>query len=223
MNKMLKLSLVTSLIFIGCGGGSGSGNSNSNKINGKVVDGYVKNAKVCVDLNNNFSCDENEPFTYTDENGNYSLEIDNKDYILISTGGIDTETNRPALTMYSNTKYKNITPLTSLAIKLGEDIVSEFYNIDKSKIATDPMKNNEIKNIVRDIVNTKIITGKFILPTNHILVDNRNINEKNETSEINNTITNDKNITDENTIKKEGGENIPPQITGNLTPPQIGE
>jgi hypothetical protein len=235
MNKFLKLSLtVSSLILIGCGSG-GSKNTTPNistkKINGKVADGYVKNAKVCIDLNNNFKCDENEPFTYSDTKGDYLIDIgDNKNHILISTGGIDTETNQPAITMYSNTKYKNITPLTSLAIKYGEEKVTEFYNIKKSEIAADPEKDNEIKNIVKDIVNLKIVKGEYALPaTNtHILIDTKhNINKNNEKNSTENNssgiIKNDINKSEENINIKNGDENIPSQITGNLTPPQIGE
>ena len=233
MKNFLKFSLIAA-IFIGCGGG-GSSNTTNTTINGKVVDGYVKNAKVCVDLNNNFMCDENEPFTYSDENGNYLLEIEDKNYILISVGGIDTETHAPAITMYSNTKYKNITPLTSLAIKYGEDVVAQYFNIDKSKIAADPMKDNEIKNIIKNIVNTKIVTGEYILDTTNenssvSNIENENISIDNNStlnSQDNENISSDENnsvnnIEENNSITENGAdENTPPQIIGNLTPPLI--
>jgi translation initiation factor 1 (eIF-1/SUI1) len=211
--------------------GCGSDDTTNSSISGKVVDGYVKHAKVCVDLNNNFLCDENEPFTYTDNNGNYLLNIENKNYILISIGGIDTQTNAPALTMYSNTKYKNITPLTSLAIKYGEDVVAKYFNIDKSKIAADPMKDNEIKNIVNDIVNTKIIKGDYILDVQNISNHKEEMIQNNENLADENTSIN--NIQDENNsidiqndknssiTENLADENTPPEIIGELTPPLI--
>lgn len=214
------LGLVTVAFIIGCGGGGSSSTSQNsqadNIIKGKVVDGYVKGAKICADLNKNFKCDTNEPATLSDANGNYSLKVPkNTDFILISTGGIDTETNTPAITMYSLPKYKNITPLTSLAVKEGEEKVAEFFNINKSQIATDPMKNNEIENIVKNIVNNVKITGKYQLLPSHIITS---IKETNTTKnkEINTTKSNDIN-------KSAGNNNIPPELSGNLTPPQIGE
>ena len=219
MKKLISIGIVT--FFIGCGGGSSS--SSSNTISGKVVDGYVKGAKVCLDINNNFRCDENEPFTISDENGNYTLESDGKEHILISLGGIDTENNIPAIKMYSSTKYKNITPLTSLAIKEGEEKVAEFFNISVSDIAKDPMKDNEIKNIVKDIVNNFLANGKYELPNTFTFVDIKTPNTSNE-SEINLEENNQsEEIQTANVTQKEGDENIPPAVIGNLTPPSIGE
>ena len=239
IKKYLTLSLIAAVgMFTGCGGGGGSSdNSSSNEqnvtdINGKVVDGYVKNAKVCIDLNNNFQCDKNEPPTTSDANGSYSFKnIANKNYTLISTGGIDTQNNTPSITMYSNTKYKNITPLTSLAVKEGEDKVAEYFNINKNQISADPMKNNEIKNIVTNIVNEVKTTGKYELNTPKKsatdITDFNNTTDANTTniSDINNTT--ETNTTDNNSsanaTQTPGDTNLPPQISGNLTPPKIGE
>jgi hypothetical protein len=236
--KKLKLSLIIApLLLIGCGGGNSSSDKNTTqptntteqnitqnnlttkKISGKVVDGYVKDAKVCVDLNNNFKCDNNEPFTKSDENGNYSININNdKNYTLISIGGIDTENNMPAITMFSNTYYKNITPLTTLAIKYGEDKVAEFYNIDKSKIAADPIKNNEIKNIVTDIVNA-LKEGEDIFSENSINknTEQNTTNTKENINDINNS-TKDINTSNINEINTSNLSNQTTQQTENQTP-----
>ena len=230
IKKYLTLSLIAAVgIFTGCGGGGGSSDSSSSNqqnltdINGKVVDGYVKNATVCIDLNNNFQCDKNEPSTTSDSNGNYSFKnIENKNYTLISKGGTDTENNTPAIIMYSNTKYKNITPLTSLAVKEGEDKVAQYFNIDKSQISADPIKNNEIKNIVTNIVNELKSTGKYELDAINMnttdIPDNNNTIDNNIT-EINSTDNN----SSANATQTPGDANLPPQISGDLTPPKIGE
>ena len=244
MKKYSKIILsVATVVFIGCGGG-GSSSSKENIIKGKVADGYVKNAIVCADLNKNFKCDPNEPTDISDKNGNYSLKTASKDYILISQGGIDTQSNSKAPTMYSLPKYKNITPLTSLAVKKGEKAVADYFNINESQIGADPVKNNEIQNIVKNIIDTLEITGKYQITTSHILVDTKpgvktnnsktqnidtnstkNINTKPEVktnnSKTQNTEINSTKNTDIN--KTNGNNNIPPQIAGNLTPPKIGE
>lgn len=228
-NKNFKkfFTFTTTIFLIGCGGGGGSSTQNKSNIQtikGKVIDGYVKGATVCIDLNNNFKCDKNEPFTITDAYGNYSLKIkDNKTYILISQGGINIENNTPAITMYSNTKYKNITPLTSLAIKEGEKKVSQFFNIPISDIAKDPMKNNELKNIIQDIVNNFLITKKYQLPINNTFVDIKQDTNKQYTTNSNKTTNSTEETISNNVSTTSGTDNIPPQISGNLTPPKIGE
>lgn len=61
---------------------------------GVVVDGYISNALVCIDLNLNETCDLGEPQTTTNENGIFSFSSATlkKDilYTVISSGGIDT-------------------------------------------------------------------------------------------------------------------------------------
>ncbi|QZA77444.1 histidine-type phosphatase [Deefgea tanakiae] len=42
-------------------------------ITGKVLGSYFRNAKVCLDSNNNARCDENEVSTRSDKNGQFSL------------------------------------------------------------------------------------------------------------------------------------------------------
>ena len=71
MKKGILLS-IAALLFLGCGGSSSTNTSSADTtsvtkttIKGKVADGYLENAKVCLDKNNNLACDEDEPFTYT--------------------------------------------------------------------------------------------------------------------------------------------------------------
>ena len=44
-------------------------------VSGKVIDGYISGAKVCIDLNKNGKCDANEASTLSDSNGNYTLSF----------------------------------------------------------------------------------------------------------------------------------------------------
>jgi len=72
---MFRLLLVAfmSIFLAGCGGGGGGGGGGSSSIatekalvateselTGKVIDGYISGATVCLDLNNNYTCDPDE-------------------------------------------------------------------------------------------------------------------------------------------------------------------
>jgi len=46
------------LTACGGGGGGSAGVSVTTSFSGKVIDGYIKNAKVCLDLNSNLKCDD---------------------------------------------------------------------------------------------------------------------------------------------------------------------
>ena len=69
-------------LFIGglaaCGGGGGGSSTTSTPatpatLSGKVIDGYITGAKVCLDVNSNNVCDAGEPTTTSGENGAWSL------------------------------------------------------------------------------------------------------------------------------------------------------
>ena len=67
-------------IMAGCGGvGTGGTGSFTASISGKVADGYLVNATVFLDKNGNYQLDAGEPFTTTDVNGNYKLNVDPAD------------------------------------------------------------------------------------------------------------------------------------------------
>lgn len=74
----LALAVSTVVTLAGCGGG-GSGGSTSaggaatTDVAGKVADGYITGAKVCLDTNANGQCDVGEPTATTGANGAYAL------------------------------------------------------------------------------------------------------------------------------------------------------
>lgn len=75
MKKHLKAlsAAVGLLILSACGGGGGGSSNGPVTIGGVAIDGYLANAKVCLDLNLNFKCDPNEPSAITGNGGTYSL------------------------------------------------------------------------------------------------------------------------------------------------------
>ncbi len=72
---------ITGLFISGlaaCGGGGGGSSTTSTPatpatLSGKVIDGYITGAKVCLDVNSNNVCDAGEPTTTSGENGAWSL------------------------------------------------------------------------------------------------------------------------------------------------------
>ena len=73
MSRRFSIVVIASLFIAGsfmlssCGGSKMDGE-------GKVaLKSYIQNAKVCVDKNHNFHCEEFEASTYSDENGVYQL------------------------------------------------------------------------------------------------------------------------------------------------------
>jgi len=66
--KALTLACGMALLFA-CGGGG----SLATTFAGKVIDGYVGGAKVCIDVNSNAVCDAGEPSATTDSTGSYSF------------------------------------------------------------------------------------------------------------------------------------------------------
>ena len=83
--KSIALSLGTALLLgmSGCSDSNdsndnngGSGGSSDTSISGKAVDGYLSQATVCLDLNNDGYCQiGDEPASYTKEDGTFSLSL----------------------------------------------------------------------------------------------------------------------------------------------------
>lgn len=79
------LAMLSITIIAGCGA-SGTSNPASSQgtattsISGKVADGYLVNARVFLDKNNNYQLDSGEPTATTDANGAYTLmNVDSAD------------------------------------------------------------------------------------------------------------------------------------------------
>lgn len=71
LNMKTLVPAIAAAALVACGGGGGSGASTA--LTGKVIDGYITGAKVCLDVNSNLICDAGEPSTVTTAGGNYSL------------------------------------------------------------------------------------------------------------------------------------------------------
>lgn len=66
------LSLTANMFLSGC---SGSDKNNNVTLSGKVADGYLQNARVCLDTDNDYKCEGEQYVTTTGAGGVYSLVI----------------------------------------------------------------------------------------------------------------------------------------------------
>jgi hypothetical protein len=128
------LIIITALLA-SCGGGGGKETSNSTLSDDKgqtvaslVLDGYLKDAIVFLDKNNNSLWDDGEPKTTTDSGGNYSLNLNASDYsngefTVVAQGVpfITVDMDYPTATIQSELLLKGvkgdrglISPLTTL-------------------------------------------------------------------------------------------------------------
>jgi len=166
-----------------------SSNDQSNKFKGVVVDGYIKNSTVCLDLNEDGTCNENETSDTTDTNGLFSLKKPTLDphvpVVVLSSGGIDTSTQKDftekfkmvfdSSSLDQNLSYI-ISPITDLVARhyanaQGENlldlndsksVISDLLEITLAQIDSDPMKNIDIFAISQDLQHTKHLIQKLM-------------------------------------------------------------
>jgi len=138
---MFRLFLVAfmSIFLAGCGGGGGGSSSiateeasivtdevpivTESTLMGKVIDGYISGATVCLDLNNNYTCDSDEPSAVSGAGGSYTFTyegtIPEGIQILadIPIGAVDEDlgpVNKPYSMLAPAANPEVVTPLTTL-------------------------------------------------------------------------------------------------------------
>jgi hypothetical protein len=100
-NKLnLGIAFAVSVFLSSCGGGGSSAlttESSSVQVKGVAVDGYLAGSDVCLDLNINNSCDQDEPTSKTGSDGSYQLTFTPEDQAkptfktspILIIGGVD--------------------------------------------------------------------------------------------------------------------------------------
>ncbi|MEC4739072.1 MULTISPECIES: hypothetical protein [unclassified Shewanella] len=93
-------------------------------MSGKVADGYLVGAKVCLDLNQNKLCDEGEPSATSTAGGDFSItdatqeQIENFPLLVEVTAGVVDEDTGEAITqpytMTAPVGYEFVSPLTTM-------------------------------------------------------------------------------------------------------------
>lgn len=138
-NRALAIGALVVIAFTiaACGGGSSNQSPSQSQalesIKGLAIDGYLKNATVFLDLNENGTLDSGEPSTLTDETGSYTLkatanQLATHHVIVIAKSGVTIDQDNPntAITQtYTLTapigKTEVISPITTLiSSKIGD-------------------------------------------------------------------------------------------------------
>ncbi|OQX74262.1 MAG: hypothetical protein B6D59_02945 [Campylobacteraceae bacterium 4484_4] len=127
--KTVMISAALSAMLTGCGGGAAAGDGNDDDaavtVSGNAVDGYLRNAFVCLDINQNSECDTGEPYTKTEADGAYELDISGVSAEqravarLLVTGGVDVSSGEQftgllQAPLIPDTPVVNITPITTI-------------------------------------------------------------------------------------------------------------
>lgn len=93
-------------------------------LDGKVADGYLVGARVCVDLNENKVCDDGEPSATTGAGGNFSItdatqqQLDTYPLVVeVTVGTVDEDTGEAitkGYTLSAPAGYEFVSPLTTM-------------------------------------------------------------------------------------------------------------
>jgi len=151
--------------FSGCGGSGTSDGSNIAIINGQVIDGPVKEVKVCIDGNFNKVCDSTEPFDITDSKGKFNITYNKRKISLVApliaepiiNKSMDTYTNKyfiKSLSAYrlGNENFIYITDLSDIVAKEIYYIKENDPTTILTSIAIANLNNIYSKNIFGHIV-----------------------------------------------------------------------
>ncbi|MEA1917334.1 MAG: hypothetical protein U9N42_07365 [Campylobacterota bacterium] len=142
----------------------GGGSSTSTSISGKVIDGYWRNALVCLDENENGACDTNEPSVRSGVGGVYNLAVISSSlglYSLLAIGDTNTidennDTNFSQTVILSTPKDElvankeiHITPITSMVHQAMQE--GATYDVAKN-IIKDSLGLTSISQVNEDFI-----------------------------------------------------------------------
>lgn len=134
MNRYTALTMAILAFSLSACNSSNDAGSGSSTVAGKAADGYLKNAKVCLDANQNFKCDTGEVSAMTTANGGYELNasadaLNRFPLLLEAIAGLTSDTDLVSTTnpdglvtndfiLYAPPRSSFISPFTSLQYEL---------------------------------------------------------------------------------------------------------
>ena len=184
--KQTSLALAVTLagLLAGCGGGGASG-PQSQTLSGRIIDGYIGGATVCLDLNANLLCDQGEPSAQSSSDGSYTLpaytgSIDGLRVIaVVPAGAIDSDLgviSKPFDLIAPAESAGTVTPLTTLvatemssrkiSVQEAEQSIKAQLNIQDNKpiLGLDVTKDAELLKVAQ-VVTAAMASAKETLRT----------------------------------------------------------
>ena len=177
---------IISFFIEGCNSSNFILDDNATTINGVVVDGYIQNAKVCLDINNDSICQDTEDSAITNEFGIFHLStFQEKNATLflpiIAYEGLDTSTQKnfqdqikniidySALDENTSIIISPLTDLVTVSFLARENNSSEGLKIAKSSaatalnISTDDLNKDPMKDIKLFAISQELQHSKFLI------------------------------------------------------------
>ncbi|MDR9499882.1 MAG: hypothetical protein RI556_11960 [Hydrogenovibrio sp.] len=155
------LMAISALFLSACGGGSSGSTSDSDtsstvNYEGRVIDGYIRGATVCLDTNRNRTCDDGEPQAQSGGGGYFNIrataeEIEAFPIIVNASAGTAFDEGKDEylqadLNLMAPPNTKFVTPVTTMVQQLidegettdnAETLVAQTYSIDRENLYKD--------------------------------------------------------------------------------------
>ncbi|MGF1774849.1 hypothetical protein L4C42_21430 [Vibrio wakamikoensis] len=226
--SVLSTAILSAIVLSGCGGSSDEGGT----IQGRtitVIDGYLENAQVCVDRNENGVCDDGEVIGKTNANGQFTIPASDKDHpvIIRSIAGSTKDADRvgyltQSFEMTASSDSSVVTPFTTLANANDMSIedLAAVLNLDSSVISGDYVSLKGDIDKAEDAIKGHAIARSLVqeLPTESANIKGDEL-EKTAT-EINDIINQHngdiKEIEDYDIVKNEDGDYKAVEVINNL-------
>ena len=141
----------------GVNGGGGSTGADSISFSGRVADGYLNGATVCLDINENKKCDDSDPSTTSVSGGKFSIDDATQEQrdkfpllVEIIVGSTIDEDNKGVplakkLTLAAPAGYDFVSPLSTMVqneVEAGVPAADAEKNVQK-KLGTDLGLNSD--------------------------------------------------------------------------------
>lgn len=140
----MKTSIITiaAVLTVGLIAGCGSsGSTSGTSVSGKVADGYLVNATVFLDKNNNYQLDADEISTTTDANGAYTLNVDPADVgkypvVAMAIAGVTKDLDHPDEFVAGS--YVLCIPALAVSDKVNSNFISPMSTLIREKMDANP-------------------------------------------------------------------------------------
>ncbi|UXI03242.1 hypothetical protein [Photobacterium sp. TY1-4] len=224
INKtLITTSILSALTLTACGGSSDSTpqpqKETAQKKTIKVIDGYLSNAEICVDRNQNEKCDADEKVGFTNREGTFELSEAQSGYPIIANivAGKTVDSDNPgsrllqSYAMLASADHDVVTPFTTLAIqkKMSLSELAIALDLDEAVISGDYIQQKDTNVdavkahfIARSVAGAELAqTDQIIQKAKETIHEHANKNTLNDLNDIVLTVDQEGNVVQENIIK----------------------